>query len=860
MHLTSDNPSSSAAVSNPRAPFQFNVTLGSPLFKISPIASNDTLGWVPSCLSPVCLPNASWSTGVVNSTLDFSYWGWSAALDGVVEGDMTIQLTYNGQQEWWNPSKGTLFTIKASPIDQYYLHNITLKVVSASSDARLTVTQARINGPSSANSLNSLDRWTLAGDDPALKYTGFTQHPSPSGQGSPTYVSTSAGDKAYMSWNESVDNRINFDNGAISQRKRTFAALQRGGRNHRDLLLTLPLNTPTKLDIGPNETAIVTLLDANHCPGSVMFLIEGKRGAILHTGDIRAEPAMVSRLARNAHIAPYIFTDGQQKKQLEAVYLDTASFIGTQIVPSKASAVEGLLDMIGMYPEDTLFYLNIWTWGYEDILIGIADRFNAKIHVDRHKYLVLCSVENYHSSPSFSKSARQDVFKNILTCDEHETRFHACERYNQCTTIKPAEPEPKRRTHRNSTVKQVPTKKVVWINPGVVASSNWGSYIQEVNDQLKEGHFVDKLKVPLSRHSTLTELQSLISLLRPKNLYPTSNMPSLEGLDWACLPGVFAECLAPDGYEVLRRSTLEVLRKRFPDLNLTPDGMAERAEQVLLKVGHPDLEQENAVGSDEIEWTEARFQRATKTKEHIETYLPWLFGRQDITSPKTTHGVSAMKTLEMKTLPLAGSPTAILAATTAEPNNIEPVQRNEQMHSPPPESPKRLPNLEEPVPETRAHIISGGRPNKRLRITSGTLSPGASSTPVQPSSSTMVTHMTPEQLPKNHALLDGPLKVPGSNPPSRGQLQARNTCLTQDMTGRSPYTQSGNHIRHSNSTAANPASLTITSKSSTSFSGSDTRERRRISKVKERDIRTQLAKLPPEFSRALAATKSAAKQ
>ncbi|CAE6386262.1 unnamed protein product [Rhizoctonia solani] len=177
---------------------------------------------------------------------------------------------------------------------------------------------------------------------------------------------------------ESVDNRINFDNGAISQRKRTFAALQRGGRSHRDLLLALPLNTPTKLDIGPNETAIVTLLDANHCPGSVMFLIEGKRGAILHTGDIRAEPAMVSRLAQNEYIAPYLATNGQQKKQLEAVYLDTASFVGTQIAPSKASAVEGLLNMISMYPKDTLFYINIWTWGYEDVLIGIADRFNTK--------------------------------------------------------------------------------------------------------------------------------------------------------------------------------------------------------------------------------------------------------------------------------------------------------------------------------------------------------------------------------------------------------------------------------------------------------------------------------------------------
>ncbi|KAJ1310046.1 hypothetical protein OPQ81_006799 [Rhizoctonia solani] len=305
---------------------------------------------------------------------------------------------------------------------------------------------------------------------------------------------------------ESVDNRINFDKGFISQKKRTYAALQRGGKDHRDLLLTLPLNTPTKLDISPNERATVTLLDANHCPGSVMFLIEGKRGAILHTGDLRAEPAMVSKLTQSVHIAPYLLTNGEQKKQLEAMYLDTASFIGTQMAPSKACAVKGVVDMISMYPKDTLFYINIWTWGYEDILLGIAERFNTKIHVDRHKYLVLCSVEHYNPSPSFGKNARPDIFKHILTCNENETRFHACERCNQCTTIKPADPEPKRRTHRNSTAKQVPIKKVVWINPGVVAASNRDSYIQGINDQLKEGQFVNKLKAPLSRHSTLVSL------------------------------------------------------------------------------------------------------------------------------------------------------------------------------------------------------------------------------------------------------------------------------------------------------------------------------------------------------------------
>lgn len=36
---------------------------------------------------------------------------------------------------------------------------------------------------------------------------------------------------------ESVDDRINYDKGIITYKKRTFAALKRDGRNHRDLLV-----------------------------------------------------------------------------------------------------------------------------------------------------------------------------------------------------------------------------------------------------------------------------------------------------------------------------------------------------------------------------------------------------------------------------------------------------------------------------------------------------------------------------------------------------------------------------------------------------------------------------------------------
>ena len=38
---------------------------------------------------------------------------------------------------------------------------------------------------------------------------------------------------------------------------------------------------------GSHVTVTVTTMDANHCPGSSMFLFEGYFGRILYTGDFR---------------------------------------------------------------------------------------------------------------------------------------------------------------------------------------------------------------------------------------------------------------------------------------------------------------------------------------------------------------------------------------------------------------------------------------------------------------------------------------------------------------------------------------------------------------------------------------------
>ena len=67
---------------------------------------------------------------------------------------------------------------------------------------------------------------------------------------------------------EKYPHRINFAKGILESRKLHY--------HHLDTILRpLPLGTATEIELSPKSTIRVTLLDANHCPGAVMFLIEG---------------------------------------------------------------------------------------------------------------------------------------------------------------------------------------------------------------------------------------------------------------------------------------------------------------------------------------------------------------------------------------------------------------------------------------------------------------------------------------------------------------------------------------------------------------------------------------------------------
>lgn len=69
------------------------------------------------------------------------------------------------------------------------------------------------------------------------------------------------------------------------------------------------------------------------------FLIEGSQGAILHTGDFRAEPWFLESLSRNPYLQPYLDSSagGILHRGLDCIYLDTACAFSLLNIPSKVS-------------------------------------------------------------------------------------------------------------------------------------------------------------------------------------------------------------------------------------------------------------------------------------------------------------------------------------------------------------------------------------------------------------------------------------------------------------------------------------------------------------------------------------------
>ncbi|SNX81943.1 uncharacterized protein MEPE_00648 [Melanopsichium pennsylvanicum] len=393
-----------------------------------------------------------------------------------------------------------------------------------------------------------------------------------------------------------------------------------------DLLHPLPYNTPTKVQYTPTSTVTLTLIESNHMFGGTMFLIQGAQGAVLHTGDMRAENWWCDALTRNPILSPYLcwsksanhmttkdqvdahkwadhidsldsssssLPGAQESSQsqndslshhdstthsphesssyhsrpnrsqlrLRNIYLDTELLLCNQTVPTKQAACLDMITLMRLYPPSTIFFLNCWTWGYEDMLIYTAKAFGCKIHVDRFKYTMY-------------KAARSEIpfLAHIVTKDGTSTRFHACEKRNVCAHVQKlasrysaaadsmlakqvlaahsqtdsSSPDPQTRW---GPPRSQPEPMLVYINPGQVSADRWPNMLEDTKLRLQaaqrgETAYPEALVVPIERHSTLPELQKFVGLFRPKTVSPNTILDPKGGLDYYLLHHLFGHVLA----------------------------------------------------------------------------------------------------------------------------------------------------------------------------------------------------------------------------------------------------------------------------------------------------------------------------
>jgi hypothetical protein len=184
---------------------------------------------------------------------------------------------------------------------------------------------------------------------------------------------------------------------------------------------------------------------------------------ILHTGDLRADDGFMQEIIKNPWVQPYLrgypvkrkqFSGGTVMRderlppqhgfrnqiglgepiatqntgpgicrQLERIYLDTSTLVGSCEMPSRADAIANLISIINQYPSDTIFHLNCWTFGYEEVLKALAKTYNTRIHLDRWQ------LQNY-------SLLYGDPLLQELGTSSDDVYFHACDGSRRCCGLK----------------------------------------------------------------------------------------------------------------------------------------------------------------------------------------------------------------------------------------------------------------------------------------------------------------------------------------------------------------------------------------------------------------------------------------
>lgn len=149
-------------------------------------------------------------------------------------------------------------------------------------------------------------------------------------------------------------------------------------------LVPLPMSRPILI-----AGVKVTLLDANHCPGSALWLFELASGAsYLHTGDMRWHP----RMSKYPALRPFTQPGGTQS--LAGLYLDTTYCDAKYAFPTQAAVVAAAVSVAKSFAADpgVLFVVGSYGIGKERVFMAIAEALDERVVVNATKLRMLQSL------------------------------------------------------------------------------------------------------------------------------------------------------------------------------------------------------------------------------------------------------------------------------------------------------------------------------------------------------------------------------------------------------------------------------------------------------------------------------------
>jgi DNA cross-link repair 1A protein len=267
------------------------------------------------------------------------------------------------------------------------------------------------------------------------------------------------------------------------------------------------------LPVEPGEERLVagvqlTALDANHCPGSLMFVLRTTSGlTILHTGDFRACAEMES--------APILWDS-----TVDRVYLDTTYCRPQYDLPSQSDVIAKTVHLVGEFVAGrpgTAVLVGAYAVGKERLFKAVAEELDARVWTGESRVAVWRCLQDRHLLDrlvgSRAEARVQVVDSRLVTWGGLGQEL---DRVGELFT------------------------HVLGVRPtGWAHSRGEGQEGSLADVRIVTKGQLSLLEVPYSEHSSFSELKRFIKFLRIKEV--SQIVPTVNRANCAAMEGMFGQ-------------------------------------------------------------------------------------------------------------------------------------------------------------------------------------------------------------------------------------------------------------------------------------------------------------------------------